>query len=122
LRVDRADPPMDVVWCKLPCPEDWQGGEFLLDRGHLSIAYRSWDGRLQLAWVILKGTFGELKSRGIEDWVEEMADHVSPRLAAHLRSEIASVEKPFLLSTASDCLEEWSASGVLAIGDAAHTM
>ncbi len=75
-----------------------------------------------MGWVILKGTFGELKSRGIEQWVEEMANHVSPDLAAHLRENLNVIRKPFLLSAASQCAEKWSKPGVLLIGDAAHTM
>jgi 2-polyprenyl-6-methoxyphenol hydroxylase-like FAD-dependent oxidoreductase len=122
LRVSRSDPPMDVVWCKLPCPEDWRGVRAFLGRGHLLVSYRTWDGSLQLGWVILKGTFGELRSRGIEEWIEEMANHVSPDLAAHLRAHGQAVQKPFLLDTVSDCVESWSIPGALVIGDAAHTM
>ena len=115
-------PPMDIVWCKLPCPEGWNGVRAFASSGHLLIAYHTWDGSLQMGWVILKGTFGELKSRGIEQWVEEMANHVSPDLAAHLRDNLDVIRKPFLLSAASQCAEKWSKPGVLLIGDAAHTM
>ena len=114
--------PMDIVWCKLPCPDDWQGVRAYAGRGHLLIAYHTWDDTLQLGWVILKGTFGDLRSRGIEQWVEEMANHVSPDFADHLRAHGDAVHKPFLLETVSDCVERWSGPGVLVIGDAAHTM
>lgn len=115
-------PPMDIVWCKLPCPEDWRGARAYAGRGHLLIAYHTWDDTLQLGWVILKGTFGELRSRGVEQWVDEMANHVTPDFAAHLRAHRDAVDKPFLLDAVSDCVEHWSAPGVLLIGDAAHTM
>jgi 2-polyprenyl-6-methoxyphenol hydroxylase-like FAD-dependent oxidoreductase len=114
--------PMDIVWCKVPCPDDWAGVRFYAGRGHLLVGYHTWDDTLQIGWVILKGTFGELRSRGIEQWVEEMANHVSPDLAAHLRAHADSVSKPFLLSAVSDCVERWSAPGLLVIGDAAHAM
>lgn len=117
-----SSPPLDVVWCKLPLPEDWMGFHFYAGRGHLMIGYRSWDDSLQLAWVILKGTFGELKSRGMDQWIEEMANHVTPRLADHLRANRGSVKKPFLLDAVSDCVRSWSVPGALVIGDAAHTM
>jgi 2-polyprenyl-6-methoxyphenol hydroxylase-like FAD-dependent oxidoreductase len=118
----QVNPPMDVVWCKMPVPTDWEGAQLHAGRGHLLIGYRSWDGNLQLAWVILKGTFGELKSRGIDEWVAEMAQHVPPALAAHLRTHADSVTKPFLLDSVSDCVDRWSVPGALLIGDAAHTM
>ena len=118
----RFGQPMDIVWCKLPCPEDWLGLRLYAGRGHLLIGYHTWDDTLQIAWVILKGRFGELRGRGIEQWVEEMANHASPDFAAHLRAHAGTVQKPFLLSAASDCVERWSAPGILVIGDAAHTM
>lgn len=116
------NPPMDIVWCKLPCPENWQGVQAYAGRGHLLMAYHTWDDSLQLGWVILKDTFGDFRSQGIAAWLEEMANHVSPELAAHLATHQDAVQKPFLLSAVSDCVECWSKPGVLLIGDAAHTM
>ena len=120
--VTEKSPPMDIVWCKLPCPDDWLGLKAYVGRGHLLVAYHTWDHSLQLGWVILKGTFGELRNKGIEAWIEEMARHVSPDLASHLRTHSDAAEKPFLLDTVSDCVNGWSQPGVLLIGDAAHTM
>src|SRR5262245_23103351 len=115
--------PMDVVWTKLPELAAW--GELArgyLGGGHLLIAFPAPDGLLQVAWVILKGSFGELKSRGVEDWVREMANHASADLAAHLRVNADRVLRPFLLSAATDRVVGWARSGALVIGDAAHTM
>ena len=120
--VSEMSPPMDIVWCKLPCPENWQGLRAYVGRGHLLVAYHTWDHSLQLGWVILKGTFGELRNKGIEAWIEEMANHVSADLASHLRAHRGAAEKPFLLDTVSDCVASWSGPGALLIGDAAHTM
>jgi 2-polyprenyl-6-methoxyphenol hydroxylase-like FAD-dependent oxidoreductase len=117
-----VSPPLDIVWCKVPCPEDWDGFHLYAGRGHLLLGYRSWDDHLQLAWIILKGTFGELKSRGIDQWIEEMAGHVTPSLAAHIRLHANAVKKPFLLDSVCDCVDRWSVPGALLIGDAAHTM
>jgi 2-polyprenyl-6-methoxyphenol hydroxylase-like FAD-dependent oxidoreductase len=117
--------PLDIVWTKLPWPEGW--GEAKPARGyvaggHLMITFPSPDGGLQLAWVILKGSYGELKSRGIEDWVREMANHTSGDLAAHLRANAERLTRPFLLSAATDRVQGWARPGALVIGDAAHTM
>ncbi len=117
-----ASLPMDIVWCKLPCPDDWRGVRAYAGRGHLLIAYHTWDDTLQLGWVILKGTFGDLRNRGIEQWIEEMANHVSADFAEHLRAHRDTVHKPFLLDVVSDCVDRWSTPGALVIGDAAHTM
>ena len=98
------------------------GPRVYMGSGHFLLGYRSWDGQLQLAWIITKGTFGVIKSRGVAQWVEEMANHVSPDLASHLREHADSIERPFLLDAVSDCVENWSIPGALLIGDAAHTM
>jgi len=120
--VREVDQPMDIVWCKVPCPEAWTGARVYLGRGHMLLAYHTWDDRLQVGWVILKGAFGDLRGRGIEQWVEEMASQVTPDFAAHLRANQASIEHPVLLDVVSDCVDGWSAPGVLLLGDAAHTM
>ncbi len=115
-------PPMDIVWCKLPLPAVWPGVKAFVGRGHLLVAYQTWDGALQLGWVILKGTFGELRDKGVEEWVDVMANHVTPELGEHLRAHTSNLEKPFLLESVSDCVTSWSQEGVLLVGDAAHTM
>lgn len=114
--------PMDVVWTKLPLT-GWSGAAHVyVEGGHLLLVYPSPDGLLQLAWTILKGTFGELKNRGVEDWVREMANYASPALAAHLRANADHVMRPFLLRAVTDRVTGWARPGALVIGDAAHTM
>jgi 2-polyprenyl-6-methoxyphenol hydroxylase-like FAD-dependent oxidoreductase len=125
LREDRDATPMDVVWCKLPLPDYARRDAVVrgyLGGGRLLIAAPVHDGRLQVAWVIRKGSFGELEARGMPACLEEMAKHVSPDLAGHLRRHAHDSVEPFLLWTVSDRVREWSAPGLLVIGDAAHTM
>ena len=113
---------MDIVWCKVPTLEAIRGARAYVGRGHLLIAYRAWDDCIQVAWAILKGTFGELRKRGVEAWVADMADHVSDDLGAHLRASTGDLQHPFLLDCQADRVTRWSAPGVLLLGDAAHVM
>ena len=113
---------MDVVWCKLPCPDGWTGLRAYAGRGHLLIGYRTWDAAPQLGWVIAKGTFGALRSKGIKGWVDTMANHVPPDLASHLRRHREEITRPFLLDVVSDRVDSWYRPGALVIGDAAHAM
>ncbi|HKN11836.1 MAG TPA: FAD-dependent oxidoreductase [Candidatus Binatus sp.] len=129
LHEERSPQAFDVVWGKVPLPD------FMSDRttarayvggssgnSHLMLCFPSYDDRLQFAWMIEKGSFGELRQRGIEQWIEEMAAHVSSDLAAHLRANRDDVTHPFLLDVVCDRLTKWSAPGLLLLGDASHPM
>jgi 2-polyprenyl-6-methoxyphenol hydroxylase-like FAD-dependent oxidoreductase len=114
--------PMDVVWTKLPRAGWGNRMRLYAEGGHLLIVYPAPDGLLQVAWVILKGTFSELKSQGVEHWVRDMANHAVADLAAHLRAHADRATRPFLLKVVTDRVSGWARPGVLLIGDAAHTM
>jgi len=122
-RTDRV--PMDVVWCRLPRPDFLVEDEhfrFYVGNGHLLLAAPVPGGLLQIGWLIAKGAYGDLRRRGIAEWLDEMTAHVSPDLADHLRRNRDRASLPFLLSTVSDRALAWSRPGVLVLGDAAHTM
>ena len=117
-----VSPPLDVVWWKIPCPKDWPGPSVFMGKGHFMLAYENADKQLQIAWLILKGSYSKLKNRTSNEWLKEIADHISPKLGSFLREEEDELEKPFLLDSVSDCVKQWSIPGALLIGDAAHTM
>lgn len=121
--VENRGAPMDIVWFKVP-PPDWPVHELrgYVGGGHLLIAVPAPDGLLQVAWVILKGTYGELRARGVEQWAEAMAAHVDPELGEHLLRHVPNISRPFLLDSETDRVRGWAAPGVVLIGDAAHTM
>lgn len=125
LEVESEDLPMDIVWCKLPAPPGWGGevtAKVCVGHGHLFICYVAYDGLLQVAWIIPKGSYGELRKRGVDEWVDAMAHHVYPELSEHLGLHRDQLMHPFLLSTAADRVRRWSVPGAMVLGDAAHTM
>lgn len=114
----------DVVWFKVPLP-DWQPADFArawLWRGHAVGAFRTYGDRLQIAWLIDKGAFGELRRMGADGWLDAMTAFVSADFAAHLRANRQALSHPFLLDVICDRLTKWTAPGLLLLGDAAHPM
>jgi 2-polyprenyl-6-methoxyphenol hydroxylase-like FAD-dependent oxidoreductase len=124
--VEARDPtPMDIVWCKLPMPAFFESDPHFrayLGHGKLLIAAPVYGEQMQVAWIIAKGTIGEIRERGMPECLDRMAEHVSPDLAEHLRRYRDQAVQPFLLSTVSDRVLQWTRPGLLVIGDAAHIM
>lgn len=116
----------DIVWCKIPKPqEDLSGpplGRGYLGNGHLGLFIPTYENLLQIGWVIRKGAYKEFKEMGIERWMEEMARHVSDDMAAHLRAHAKDAIHPVLLDVMCDCFSRWSVPGMTLVGDAAHPM
>jgi 2-polyprenyl-6-methoxyphenol hydroxylase-like FAD-dependent oxidoreductase len=114
----------DVVWCKVELPSDWPEGtvRFYLASNHLLIAFPAHDQRLQLGWVIAKRAFGELRARGIPEWITQIAQHVDADLARHLEQQRERGIEPHLLDVQCDRAVTWHRPGLLLLGDAAHPM
>jgi 2-polyprenyl-6-methoxyphenol hydroxylase-like FAD-dependent oxidoreductase len=119
------DTPLDIVWTKMPWPERWRGrllAQAHVADGHLLLVFPSPEGGMQLAWIIAKGTYGDLRKRGVEEWIRELAQHARGDLGSHLLANAHDHAKPFLLRAVTDRVTGWARPGVLLIGDAAHTM
>jgi 2-polyprenyl-6-methoxyphenol hydroxylase-like FAD-dependent oxidoreductase len=117
----RSAPPMDVIWFRLPrLPEDAereggiyaQGGSFTVVLGRPE----DW----QIGYVILKGSYAELRAAGIQT-LRERLSHSVPWLASRTAS-LTDWKQTSMLSVESSRLTLWHKPGVLLIGDAAHTM
>jgi 2-polyprenyl-6-methoxyphenol hydroxylase-like FAD-dependent oxidoreductase len=77
---------------------------------------------MQFGWLIEKGSYGELRARGIDAWFAEMAHELPPDMATHLLANRNAISHPFLLDVICDRLIRWTAPGLLLLGDAAHPM
>ena len=73
---EREAQSFDVVWFKVPLPDflsSRQDARAYLGRGHFCLMFPAPDGLLQIGWVIEKGGFGELRERGIDEWLSQLA-------------------------------------------------
>jgi 2-polyprenyl-6-methoxyphenol hydroxylase-like FAD-dependent oxidoreductase len=112
----------DVVWGHVPGQfPDNRTARGYIGSGHLLIMYPSPEGHTQIGWVIDKGTFGDIKKMG-DRWIDGLAPHVSPDVRQFLAANKTGLAHPFLLDVVCDRLREWTAPGLLLIGDAAHPM
>jgi 2-polyprenyl-6-methoxyphenol hydroxylase-like FAD-dependent oxidoreductase len=112
----------DVLWFKLPAPPDFASETAIRIYAagpDVALAYVSWDGRLQVAWLIEKGGWRSLRDR---DWLAECARILAPDLARHVLAARGELEGPVPLDLVVGRCTRWSAPGLLLLGDAAHPM
>ena len=112
----------DVLWFKLPVPEGLEGTnpiQIFASGAAAVLAYRSWDGRWQLAWMLPKGSWRSARER---DWLAECATLLPAPLADHLLSHRDAVVGPSLLDVMVGRCPRWHIPGLLLLGDAAHPM
>lgn len=77
-------------------------------------------GYFQIAYIGLKGTDAQLRSRGIETFRSEVAALVPE--AARSVGALASMDDVKHLDVKVNRLRRWHCDGLLCIGDAAHAM
>ena len=120
---DRIMQGFDVMWGHIPGYFlDGRIGRAYFGSGHLLLIYPSPEGHMQFGWIIDKGTFGDIRKLGAEGWIARVAPHVSADLRKFLESNRDALAHPFLLDVICERLREWTAPGLLLIGDAAHPM
>ena len=134
LEITHSAAQFDVLWFKLPAPKSLaEETPFMacLQPDQQFAFYPSWDGRLQIGWIVEKG-FGcaqptaegkgglaKVKER---DWGEAFAQALPAELADHFRQHKDALEGPIYLDVQVGCCSQWSVPGLLLIGDAAHPM
>ena len=124
LHQERTPQAFDVVWFKVP-EAGFMTAKFArgyLWPGHLVLAIPTYGNQIQIAWIIEKGTFGEVRRMGARGWLDQMVAYVSPDFADHLRAQQGSLSHPFLLDVICDRLTTWTTPGLILLGDASHPM
>jgi 2-polyprenyl-6-methoxyphenol hydroxylase-like FAD-dependent oxidoreductase len=115
----------DILWLKVPYPDgfpDRTTAQVAFTANHVALAYPTADGQLQVGFIIPKGGYAALRARGAEGWTEELIGRLPAYLANHLRAHREALAGTTLLNVVCGRLTEWTAPGLLLIGDAAHPM
>jgi 2-polyprenyl-6-methoxyphenol hydroxylase-like FAD-dependent oxidoreductase len=120
LDIESFGAPMDVLWFRISRKEsDVSHPLGKMERGRIIIMIARgtyW----QCAWLIRKGAFDEIKSRGLDAFRSDIA-MIAPELCDRL-GELKSFDDVKLLTVTVDRLTRWQRRGLLCIGDAAHAM
>ncbi|OFW72005.1 MAG: hypothetical protein A2W02_00810 [Alphaproteobacteria bacterium RBG_16_64_48] len=120
LEVEDFGAPMDVLWFRLAkrAPDDQQ----TLGRIQAGVVFVTLDrgDYWQCAYVIPKGGFNVLRSKGLEAFRDAVAS-LNAQFADRV-DEIGSWDDIKLLTVTVDRLKRWYREGALCIGDAAHAM
>jgi 2-polyprenyl-6-methoxyphenol hydroxylase-like FAD-dependent oxidoreductase len=112
----------DVLWFKMPAPDRLRDRCSVMMFGsvkHTALCYTSWDNRLQYALLLPKGGYRAFRGA---DWAEELGEPAPDWLAEHLRAVRDQFEGPARLNVIVGRCPNWSAPGMLLVGDAAHPM
>jgi 2-polyprenyl-6-methoxyphenol hydroxylase-like FAD-dependent oxidoreductase len=112
--------PIDVLWFRISRstndPEQLFGN---INYGRVLILINRGD-YFQAALIIPKGSFDDLKSRGLEEF-RHIVLKIAPFLGDRV-NEVSDWDQIKLLSVQINRLRQWHRPGLLCIGDAAHAM
>ncbi len=115
----------DILWLKVPYSDgypDRSTALVSLAAKSVALAFPTADGQLQVGFIIPKGAFLARRARDAGEWIEELIGRLPRYLADHLRAHKEAVACGALLNVVCGRLTEWTAPGLLLIGDAAHPM
>ena len=112
--------PMDVLWFRISRKEsDGDGLQGMLGQGEIAIAIDRGD-YWQVAQLIPKGSFETVREAGLESFRARVTELLP--FTAGRTGEIAGWGDVKTLNVGLARLRRWHGRGILAIGDAAHTM
>jgi 2-polyprenyl-6-methoxyphenol hydroxylase-like FAD-dependent oxidoreductase len=112
--------PMDVLWLRISRRPDDRGGlAGYIGQGEMAAMIDRGD-YWQLAFLIPKGSYEQLRAQGLDSFRRRLAGLLP--FAADRVQEIDDWKKVAFLEVGLNRLKRWDRPGLLAIGDAAHTM
>jgi len=120
LAVEEIGAPIDVLWFRVGKRANESESVFArLEAGKMMVTFDRGD-YWQCAYVIAKGQYDTVRTRGLDAFRGDVAD-MAPILKAGI-SDVKTWDDVKLLTVAINRLKRWTRPGLLCIGDAAHAM
>jgi 2-polyprenyl-6-methoxyphenol hydroxylase-like FAD-dependent oxidoreductase len=126
LHLEQSSETFDIVWFKCPYPDSLaeRGAPAIgvVGGGHLHLGYRSATGPMQMASIIPKGSYRDIRERGLDVWFDELRHGLPAEVGDFALAHREQITDPFVLNVVCHMLPKWTTPGVLLLGDAAHPM
>jgi 2-polyprenyl-6-methoxyphenol hydroxylase-like FAD-dependent oxidoreductase len=119
LEMDEIGAPMDVLWFRAGKGAESESLFARIESGRMMVTFDRGD-YWQCAYVIAKGCYEAVKSRGLEAFRRDVVG-LAPILKAGM-ADVKTWDDVKLLTVAVNRLKRWTRPGLLCIGDAAHAM
>jgi 2-polyprenyl-6-methoxyphenol hydroxylase-like FAD-dependent oxidoreductase len=119
LDMDEIGAPMDVLWFRAGKGAESESMFARIEAGRMMVMLDRGD-YWQCAYVIPKGRYEAIKSRGLEAFQNGVVQ-LAPILKQGI-SDVKTWDDVKLLTVAVNRLKRWTRPGLLCIGDAAHAM
>ncbi|MDJ0618188.1 MAG: FAD-dependent oxidoreductase [Calothrix sp. MO_192.B10] len=121
MELNKTGSPMDLLWFRLSRhPEEPEGLMARFGCKRILVTYNNFENNWQIAYVIPKGYYRQLRASGIEALRQSIVEFV-PEFADRVE-QIKDWNQASLLSVEVGRLPRWYRSGLLLVGDAAHVM
>lgn len=115
----RLESKLDLLWFKLPAEAVGEIAQARYDDAGLLLYFGLGDDEAQAGWFIPRGSYADLRDRGIEAFREQIST-VDPGLGGVLPDALRSFEDCSLLRIEPGVSDRWVENGLLLLGDAAH--
>ncbi|WP_017154468.1 FAD-dependent oxidoreductase [Bacillus bingmayongensis] len=120
IQLDKESHQFDFVWFDMPALE---GKRYLphikIENEGMLIYVPKGSGLVQVGWVIRKGTYSDLRRKGIESFQNQLIT-VDPELEQQLRVYLHDFKQCSVLDIQVATSNQWVHDGWMLIGDAAH--
>jgi 2-polyprenyl-6-methoxyphenol hydroxylase-like FAD-dependent oxidoreductase len=110
--------PFDVCWFRLPRDQQAQYSLIPRTKPGRALIMIPREGYFQIAYLIPKGGYADLRARGLDAFHRDLAEMVPESTP----DAVTSWDDVKVLDVRLDRLRKWHSDGVLCIGDAAHAM